>query len=107
MITLANNYKLFIPTEFDESIRKAQADMAEYYGGTTSYQAFGGWVSPSGEFIEEPITVIQSNAMEGKDALKVYDLAAQVLKDCNQEAVSVEINGVLHIIDGETEDMTS
>lgn len=54
-----------IPTAVSERITdRVKGRMAEHYGGFTATDGKGGWVSPNGETITEPVEVLTTVADE-------------------------------------------
>ena len=111
---LKNNYALYIPSTINgEYISDARhADwcekyvkiMLENFFGLTVSAAFGYWKSESGNIIAEKVYIIKASTnaefFEPNYTPEEYiRIVAERLKsDMGQEAVSYEINGVLHII---------
>lgn len=105
---LKNNYALYIPSTINgEYISDGKhADWCEKYAkimlenflGLTVSAAFGYWKSSNtGKITAEKVYIIKASSnfhAEGYIGL----LAKRVKSEMEQEAVSYEINGVLHII---------
>lgn len=108
MMKLDKNFKLYIP-EMDnnnksypktkESILKL---LSVYFGGATAYKATGYW-SDKGVLYEDRMNVVQVNYTNETltfDRVKVLvDCINKIFKVYSQEAVSLEINGTLNILD--------
>lgn len=108
MIKLDKNFKLYIP-EMDnnkKSYPKTKKYILEllsvYFGGATSYKARGYW-SDEGMLYVDEMNVVQVNYTNETltfDRVKVLvDCIDKIFKVYSQEAVSLEINGVLNILD--------
>lgn len=112
---LKNNYALYIPSTINgehisdekhaEWIEKYANIMLENFSGLTVTEAFGYWKSvDNGKIIAEKIYIIKSatNADIFEDIYTpdeyIRIIAERLKSDMEQEAVSYEINGVLHII---------
>jgi hypothetical protein len=74
--------------------------MANLFGGFTTFQTQGGYMSAEHGLIEEQITIVQSfTDDEGLTKLpKVNELAMEIMHDMGQEVVSVEVDGTLNFI---------
>lgn len=60
-------YEIVIPIPTDVSNRltdRVKGRMAEHFGGFTVQEASGGWVSPNGETVTEPVEVLTTVASE-------------------------------------------
>lgn len=107
-----NNHKigLIIPSTVNvneaaspETVRKwiksAKVQFAQLFGGFTSHNAVGGWMSAQG-LVEEPVTVVASFTDDhGLNRLKeVKAFAAQMGRALSQEAVAVEVDHRLEFV---------
>ncbi len=103
---LKNNYALYIPSTINgeyisdgkhaDWCEKYVKIMLENFFGLAVSSAFGYWKSESGNIIAEKVYIIKASSnfhAEGYMGL----LAERVKSEMEQEAVSYEINGVLHI----------
>lgn len=75
--------------------------LSEMFGGATISIAAGAWMSGEFGLIREQITIVYSYCTDEQleqHAADVRDLAEQIKRDMQQEAVSVEINGALYFI---------
>lgn len=80
-------------------IKRAKIEFAELFGGFTSYEALGGWMSAQG-LVEEPVTVVSSFTDDnGLDHLgEVRLLAEELAMALFQEAVAIEIDSQMEFI---------
>lgn len=80
-------------------IKSAKVQFAEIFGGFTSYNAVGGWMSAQG-LVEEPVTVVASFTNDdGLNRLnEVKAFAAQMGRALSQEAVAVEVDHRLEFV---------
>lgn len=81
-------------------IKAAKVKLAGLFGGFTSYNAVGGWVSPVHGLVEEPVTVVSSFTDETglKRLSEVKGFAAELAGAMGQEAVAVEVDHSLHFV---------
>ena len=111
---LKNNYSLYIPSTINgESLNGGQHEnwvsryvefMLENFQGLTVTRGFGYWKNAVGEVIMEPVYIIKASTnaeifeynYTPEEYIRV--LAERLKSEMEQEAVSYEINGVLHII---------
>ena len=105
---LKNNYALYIPSTINgehisdekhaEWLEKYTNIMLENFSGLTVTEAFGYWESvDNGKIIAEKIYIIKASSNFPAEVYMEL-LAEHLKKQMMQEAVSYEINGVLHII---------
>lgn len=83
------------------TVTNVSTELAKMFGGFTSYEATGGWVSEEHGLIQEGVTVVTAKATKydlAENIEKIVQLAKDVKWSMSQEAVSVEINGVLYFI---------
>lgn len=80
-------------------IKRAKIEFSELFGGFTSYEAMGGWMSSQG-LVEEPITVVSGFTDDnGLDRLdEVRSLAEEMAMALSQEAVAIEIDSQMKLI---------
>lgn len=81
-------------------IRSAKIRFAELFGGFTSHNAIGGWMSPIHGLVEESVTVVASFTDESGLAHlgEVKAFASRLAEALFQEAVAVEVDHSLHFI---------
>jgi len=100
IIPSTNNANEAAPTEIVSKWTKcAKVQFAELFGGFTSHNAVGGWMSAQG-LVEEPVTVVASftdaNGLNKLSQVKAF--AAKMGRALGQEAVAVEVDHGLHFI---------
>ncbi len=81
-------------------LKCAKTQFAQLFGGFTSHNAVGGWLSPVHGLIEETVTVVASFTDDhGLQQLgKVKAFAAKMGRALSQEAVAVEVDHSLHFV---------
>ncbi len=81
-------------------VRSAKTQFAELFGGFTSQNAVGGWLSPKHGLIEENVTVVSSFTDDhGLNHLgEVKAFAAKMGRALSQEAVALEVDHSLQFI---------
>ena len=104
---LKNNYALYIPSTIKgkhisdekhaEWCEKYAKIMLENFQGLTVIPACGYWKNESGKIIAEKVYIIKASTHFPAEVYMKL-MAEYVKKQMMQEAVSYEINGVLHII---------
>ena len=86
-----------------ETVKKwvtcAKVQFAELFGGFTSHNAVGGWMSAQG-LVEEPVTVVASFTDDhGLSKLgQVKAFAAKMGRALSQEAVALEVDHGLQFV---------
>ena len=87
------------PETVGKWVKCAKVQFAQLFGGFTSHNAVGGWMSAQG-LVEEPVTVVASftddNGLKRLGDLKAF--AAKMAKALSQEAVAVEVDSSLQFI---------
>ncbi|WP_437191370.1 hypothetical protein [Planctomicrobium sp. SH527] len=80
-------------------IKRAKFVFAEHFGGFTSHEAFGGWMTAQG-LVEEPVTIVSSftdeNGLDHLDEVRL--LAEEMAMALSQEAVAIEIDSQMEFI---------
>lgn len=81
-------------------IKSAKVRFAELFGGFTSHNAIGGWLSPIHGLVEEPVTVVASFTDElGLSRLgEVRAFASRLAEALAQEAVAIEVDHSLEFV---------
>ena len=81
-------------------VKCAKVQFAQLFGGFTSHNAVGGWLSPVHGLIEENVTVVSSftddHGLKRLKEVKVF--AAKMGRALGQEAVAMEVDHSLHFI---------
>jgi hypothetical protein len=87
------------PETVKKWVRCAKVQFAELFGGFTSHNAVGGWMSAHG-LVEEPVTVVASFTDDhGLNRLgEVKAFAAKMGRALSQEAVAVEVDHSLQFV---------
>ena len=80
-------------------VKCAKTRFAELFGGFTSHNAMGGWMSAQG-LVEEPVTVVASFTDDHglKRLGEVKSFAAKMGRALGQEAVAVEVDHSLQFV---------
>lgn len=82
-------------------VQMAAATLSNLFGGATATAAIGYWMSDAAGLVEEKTTVIYSYAA-GRDLERrldaVIDCCADMRAELQQEAISLEIDGVLYFV---------
>lgn len=81
-------------------IKSAKIRFAELFGGFTSTNAVGGWVSPIHGLVEESVTIVSSFTDDiGLTRLgEVKAFASRLAEALSQEAVAVEVDHSLQFV---------
>lgn len=87
----------------DNAISEAATLMSLMYGGATVTTGDGAWYSDARQdIVKERVYIVKAAAMQITDEQidKLVDFAEEIRERFNQEAVTLEINGDMHFIDG-------
>lgn len=109
IFSLSHNVKIYIPTtkQVKESantsdyVRKTLENFGTWFGGATSHNAHGAWLSSVHGLVTEPVTIVESyatNEQVNENIAKVIEWAKTIKKELDQEAVSIEYDNKLYFI---------
>lgn len=97
-----NVHETASPETVGKWVKCAKTKFAELFGGFTSHNAVGGWMSPVHGLIEEPVTVVAS--FTDDQGLKrlgdVKAFASKMARALSQEAVALEVDHRLEFVPG-------
>lgn len=82
-------------------VRKIAAAMSGYFGGATAQEVTGYWMSERAGLVAESVTIVYAactKAQRDAHLPQVLELAQDIKREMQQEAVSVELDGTLYII---------
>lgn len=112
MEQLTHKISLFVPSTYEgnkpakrmqrKAVKKAASRFSRYFGGATAQQARGFWFSSEKGLIEEKQIIVYSNCTYTDKVSKseaVRTFAKALCKWMKQEAVTVEIDGVMEFIE--------
>jgi len=88
------------PETVGKWVKCAKKQFAQLFGGFTSHNAVGGWLSPEHGLIEENVTVVSSFTDDrGLNRLgEVKAFASKMATALSQEAVAVEVDHSLQFV---------
>jgi len=106
---LSHSIKLYIPSTFDvngkidsrQYVSDTLALFSKWFGGATSYDAKGAWVSGSKGLVVEDITIVVSYATREQVKKHLEDVlrhANKIKTELKQEAVSLEYDNELYLV---------
>jgi len=108
MLKLANNVKVFIPeADNDGNAINLSTELNQavaVVGGSTEFKALGEWVD-NNQLYADNMRVVQFNAPQLTTEIKqvLNTLVSAIFTKGKQLGVSVEVNGVLYILENVTE----
>ena len=103
MIQLKNKIAVIVPKKTNDGrstrkvINKVNKLFCLNFGGTSILEVSGYWVNDNKVYHDENLKIISN--VETIDVETIAEAASLVLTECEQLAVSVEINGALYIFD--------
>ena len=103
MIKLNNQVAVIVPKKTNDGkstksvINKVNKLFCLNFGGTSILEVSGYWVNDNKVYHDENLKIISN--VETIDVETIAEAASLVLTECEQLAVSVEINGALYIFD--------
>jgi hypothetical protein len=109
LISLNQNIRIYVPLttnvneSFDnsEKVNETLTLLAGYFGGATTYEAFGAWLSVSGQIVKERVTICEAFCKESQvqeHIEGVYDFCLKLKTELAQEVIAFELNGVMHFV---------
>ena len=92
-----------ISSEIDNSeyVNRIASLLSKCFGGSTTSDALGYWISDKEGLVKEKTTVVFAycNEQDLNDHIeKVIDACENMKKELNQEAIAMEINGEMYFI---------
>ncbi len=108
-IKLSNSIKIYVPStinvdkEYYSSVyvERTLAFLSSKFGGSTSTNALGAWVTENGSLVKEKVTIVLSycDPVGLEEHIEsIYEFCLQIKKDLSQEAIALEINNELYLI---------
>ena len=103
MIKLNNQVSVIVPKKTNDGrstksvINKINKLFCLNFGGTSILEVSGYWVNDGKVYHDENLKIVSN--VENIDVETIAEAANLVLTECEQLAVSVEINGALYIFD--------
>lgn len=84
-----------------EYVKKVAARLSQLFGGATSRECEGYWVSDTAGLVVEAVKEVEAFAVElsDEDIQEVVKLAVDLKEELHQEAVMYEIDGVAYLTD--------
>ena len=110
MFSLKSKITVYIPATVNinetidntEFVNKAATLLSECFGGATSTEALGYWVSDTAGLVKENTTMVFAYAGEDdlkKNLDKVIDFCQDLKTEMKQDAVALELNGEMFFIE--------
>lgn len=83
-----------------KQVAETQILLAQLFGGFTTYEATGGYVTNSNQLVTEKITIVTSFVGRAKKAQKeaIFAYAEQLRDSMTQESILVQIGAKIHFI---------
>lgn len=88
-------------TDNSEQVQRVARELAEMFGGATATTARGFWVSDSAGLVAEAVTIVYASCTDRQYHEQVPDvirIAQRIKQEMQQEAVSIELDGILYIV---------
>ena len=111
LFKLGQNVKVFVPstTAVNKAghelqavyVRKFMELLSAEFGGATSYKALGAWLSTAEGLVTENVTIVEAFATDATfeaGLKKVLRLAAKMKRGMSQEAIAIQVNGELFLL---------
>ena len=108
-IILQSKVELYVPgtmgvnvaADTSDYVNKTAQNFCEWFGGATAEESNGYWNASNGETVFERVTRVwaycTTNQLEDH-IIQVYEWAQTICRELRQEAVSVVVNGQMHLI---------
>lgn len=109
MFKLSGKITVYIPSTMDinkkantkKYIDECATLLSNNFGGATSCNALGYWVSPSAGLVKEKTTMVYAYCTDEdleNNLEKIIDFCEAMKKELNQDAIALEINGEMYFI---------
>lgn len=88
-------------TDNSEQVQRVARELAEMFGGATATSARGFWVSDSAGLVAEAVTIVYASCTERQyheQVPEIIRIAQRIKQEMQQEAVSIELDGILYIV---------
>lgn len=108
-VKLSSSVRIYVPStidvdkDFDNAayVDSAMRLLSMKFGGATSSQALGSWVSSSGQLVKEHVTIVFAYAEQvqlNKHIEAIHDFCVQMKLKLGQEAIALEVNNELYLV---------
>lgn len=108
-VQLPHRVAVYVPSTQDvnhaadnaEQVQRVARELSEMFGGATATTARGFWVSDSAGLVAESVTIVYASCTDKQyheQVPEVLRIAQRIKAEMQQEAVSVELDGVLYLI---------
>lgn len=108
-VKLSSSVRIYVPStidvdkDFDNSlwVDEAMRMLAVHFGGATSSQALGSWVSSSGQLVKEHVTIVFAYAEQSQlnaSIESIHDFCVKMKLELKQEAIALEVNNELYLV---------
>lgn len=106
---LASKVTVYVPATVNinevidntEYVKRAATLLSECFGGATSTDALGYWVSPTAGLVKENTTMVFAYAADAdlkKNLDKVIDFCEELKEEMKQDSIALELNGEMYFI---------
>lgn len=89
------------PVDNTEKVINTIKQLSKMFGGATASNAFGGWLSASGNVVTEKVTIVYSfcSSLQLRENIEeIYSICQELKVSMKQEAITLEINGQVKFI---------
>ena len=108
---LHSNVAIYVPTtkhvdqavDTTKYVSLVQTKFGAWFGGTTTQEAFGGYISSKGDHISEKVYIVRSYCTTTQleaHFLDVVELGDWLCRELDQESITGEINGKMFFMNG-------
>ena len=109
MIELSSRLTVYIPSTINinqeinnkKYVEKTAAMLAEYFGGATSTNAAGYWLSPSAGLVRERSTMVFAYCSEidlDKYIDNIIEYCEKLKDELRQDSIALELNGKMYFV---------
>lgn len=84
-----------------EQVQRVARELSEMFGGATATTARGFWVSDSAGLVAEAVTIVYASCTDRQyheQVPEVIRIAQRIKEEMQQEAVSIELDGILYLV---------
>ena len=109
MIELSCSVRVYVPStagidapiDTTAIVAATQHRLAEWFGGATTFDALGSWVSPTAGLVDERVRIVQAHCTSAQLETHielVVQHARTMRRELGQDAVAIEVNNRLYLV---------
>lgn len=108
LFTLSEKVAIYVPSTYavnikivnDKYLQYIEKQLASIFGGSTTTETSGNYVSNNGQLVREKINIVYSYAEKigNREIDKIIALCEWIKEEMKQESVAMELNGKMYFV---------